>query len=348
MLHFECDYACGAADAVMRALLETNGEETPGYGEDVHCAAAREMIREKCGTKEIDVHFITGGTQANLTVIAAALKPFEGALCADTGHINVHETGSVEATGHKVLPLPGENGKIRAEQIRQAMESHLSDASFEHMVRPGLVYLSHPTELGTLYTREELEEISAACRDFSLKLFVDGARLCYGLAAEPEVSLPFLCSVCDAFTIGGTKAGLLFGEAIVFPNRGLSRDFRYHLKQRGGMLAKGRLLGVQYEALLRNDEYLALAERANGFAAQLKEVFVSNGCELMCDTFANQIFPIVPDTVLEKLAGKYSWSVWAPSRNGRTPVRFCTSVCTRLEDVAQLLSDLEAAFAAGK
>ena len=266
MLHFECDYACGAVPAVLQALVGTNDAQACGYSEDAFCDEARRIILEKCNAPHAHVHFVVGGTQANLTVIAAALRPYEGVLCAETGHINVHETGAVEATGHKVLPLPHKDGKITAQQVKDAMEAHLADASFEHIARPGMVYLSHPTELGTLYTKQELIDMSVVCHEYGLPLFIDGARLSYGLAAMPEVDLPFLASVCDAFTIGGTKCGLLFGEAIVLTNEKLHEYFRYHIKQRGGMLAKGRLLGVQFEAMMKDDSYVSLSARANAMA----------------------------------------------------------------------------------
>ena len=345
MIHFECDYACGAAEPVLQALLDTNRGQTRGYGEDEHCQEARELIRQCCAAPGAGVHFLVGGTQVNMTVIAAALQPYEGALCASTGHIAVHETGAVESTGHKVLTLPHQDGKITGDQIRQAMQSHLEDDSFEHMVRPGLVYLSHPTELGTLYTRQELEDISAACHEYGLPLYLDGARLLYALAAEPEVDLPFLARVCDAFTIGGTKAGLLFGEALVITRPELNRNFRYHIKQRGGMLAKGRLLGVQFKALLKDDACLNLADRANGMAQLLKNTCVEAGCSLWVDTPANQIFPILPNGVLEKLKDRYCWSFMGAMENDCSAVRFCTSVCTRLEDVLALQQDLQRAFA---
>ena len=265
MFHFECDYASGAAPQVLRALAQANESQHFGYGEDEHCRAAAELIGRLCAA-QVGVHFVPGGTQANLLVAAAALRPFEGVLCADTGHINVHETGAVEATGHKVLALPSVDGRLTADQIRQAAQRHRLDSTREHTVRPGLVYLSHPTELGTLYTRAQLEDISQACREANLLLYVDGARLAYGLAALPEVDLPFLARICDAFTLGGTKAGLLFGEAVVLPHLALSRDFRYHMKQRGAMLAKGWLMGLQFRALLEDGAYVSLAARANAMA----------------------------------------------------------------------------------
>ena len=345
MIHFECDYACGASQSVLNALVKTNCEQTSGYGEDEHCERARELILSACKAPNAHVHFVVGGTQANLTVIASALKPFEGVLCAETGHINVHETGAVEATGHKVLGLPQKEGKITAQQVKDAMDNHIADASFEHIVRPGMVYLSHPTELGTLYTRKELEEMAAVCREYHLPLFIDGARLGYGLAAMPEVDLPFLASVCDAFTIGGTKCGLLFGEAIVLTNEDMHRYFRYHIKQRGGMLAKGRLLGVQFEAVFEDGEYLAAGARANAMAQQIKQKFVSHGCELFSDTLANQVFPIVSDDLLAKLGESYRFSVWEKAGEGKTAVRFCTNVTTDPAEVEQLLSDIDQMFA---
>ena len=344
MLHFECDYAAGAVEQVLRALCDTNAEQTPGYSEDVHCERARELIRQKWAAPDAAVHFVVGGTQANLTVIAAGLRPFEGVLCAETGHINVHETGAVEATGHKVLGLPHRDGKINAQQVRKAMQDHLADSSFEHIVRPGMVYLSHPTELGTLYTRQELADIGDACREFGLKLFVDGARLGYGLAAQPDVDMPFLASVCDAFTIGGTKVGLLFGEAIVLSDPALMDCFRYHIKQRGGMLAKGRLLGVQFEAIMQDDAYTAMPARANAQAQRIKHAFVQQGCGLLVDTQANQVFPILPNAVMQRLQKDFSFSVWQKVDDEHTAVRFCACMTTEDRDVETLLQAIGEAF----
>lgn len=344
MIHFECDYACGAAPEILRALDITNSEDHSGYGQDEHCQNAAELLKEKCDRQDIAIHFVVGGTQANLTVIAAALRPFEGVLCAETGHINVHETGAVEATGHKVLALPAKDGKISAEQVREAVTDHQNNEAQEHEVRPGMVYVSHPTEQGTLYTREELQVLSDTCRAHGLKLFLDGARLVYGLDAMPDVDLPFLARVCDAFTLGGTKAGLLFGEAIVLTNSDLRDCFRYHIKQRGGMLAKGRLLGVQYEALLSGDAVARFGRHANVLARRLEEAFRAHGCDFMVNAGANQIFPIVPDAVLDKLREKYCFEVWAKGRDGKTPVRFCTSAVTDEAAVEELIGDLDLAF----
>ncbi|MEG1967001.1 MAG: beta-eliminating lyase-related protein [Clostridia bacterium] len=340
MLHFECDYVGGAVEKVLRALVETNNEQTCGYGEDAHCDHARAMIREKCAAQNAEVHFVVGGTQANLTVIAAALRPFEGVLCAATGHINVHETGAVEATGHKVLGLSHAQGKISAQQVREAVLAHRGDANFEHMVRPAMVYLSHPTEVGTLYTRRELTDMSSTCRELGVLLFVDGARLGYGLAAQKDVDLRLLASTCDAFTIGGTKQGLLFGEAIVLTNERLKDCFRYHIKQRGGMLAKGRLLGVQFEAILEGDEYVTLSANANAMAQELKRAFVARGCSLFQDTLTNQIFPILSNQALEHLKQSYVFSFWEKVDETHSAVRFCTSVLTRRQEVDALLADI--------
>ena len=270
MLRFECDYGEGAAPAVFELLQKTNFDQTPGYGEDEYCAKAAAQIKRLCDAPDADVHFFVGATQANLTVIAAALKPWQGVLCADSGHIHVHETGSIEATGHKCLALPGKNGKITARQIRKAVEEHRANASHEHEVQPGMVYISNPTEVGTLYNKEELTDISAACYELGLYLFVDGARMAYGLTSPAnDLSLQDYAALCDVFYLGGTKCGALFGEAVVITNDDLKPDFRYCLKQHGGMLAKGRLLGEQFLALLDGEDgsgsslYFTMAKKAD-------------------------------------------------------------------------------------
>ncbi len=342
MIHFECDYACGAHPAVLQALVESNQEQHCGYSEDERCDIARGMIRDLCQCPEAAVHFVVGGTQANLLVIEAGLRSFEGVLCADSGHINTHETGAVEATGHKVLPLPSVDGKINADQVRQAVLLQRQDSSHEHIARPAMVYISHPTEIGTLYTAEELTALSDTCHELGLTLFVDGARLGYGLAAEPEVDLPFLARVCDAFTIGGTKVGLLFGEAIVMPGQAYRDCFRYHIKQRGAMLAKGRLLGVQFEALLKDDLYVRASRKANQQAQQIKKAFQDKGYPLFCDTLANQIFIVLPNEALEALRRKYVITFWGKVDEGHSAVRLVTSVCTPDADVAALLGDIAA------
>ena len=342
MLYFDSDYLEGADERVLHALVESNGEQTAGYGEDSHCQKAAALIREITKAPEAAIHFVMGGTQANLTVIAAALKPWEGVLCADTGHINVHETGAIEATGHKVLALPGFDGKLAVEQVAEAVRAHREDSTHEHMVKPNLVYISHPTEMGTLYSRLELEALSNLCRENGLWFYMDGARLGYGLAAELTVDLPLLARCCDAFTIGGTKAGLLFGEAIVLTAKELQDCFRYAMKQRGGMLAKGRLLGVQFEALLRDGYYMEACGRANSYAQRIKDAWLAMGFPLLCDTMTNQVFPILPNEIIARLRKKYSFAHWAQVDMDHAAVRFCASCTTRDEAVETLIRDIKA------
>ena len=342
MDRFECDYLEGADGRVLEALCKTNAEQTPGYGEDEYCDRARALIADQCACPNAGVHFFVGGTQVNLTVIAAALRPFEGVLCADTGHINVHETGAIEATGHKVLALPAQDGKITAEQVRAACRAHLDDSTHEHMVRPGMVYVSHPTELGTLYTKAELTALSQTTHEFGLPLYLDGARLSYGLAAEPEVDLPLLARCCDAFTLGGTKCGALFGEALVLTRPEKWPHFRYHIKQRGGLLAKGRLLAVQFQALLQDGRYVALAREANEMAGEIKRAFQQKGFPLLCDTRCNQVFPVLPNDVLDALQQNFTFAFWAATDKAHSAVRITVGVTTPRENVQALLRAVEA------
>ena len=343
MLRFECDYGEGAAPAVLDLMQRTNFDQTPGYGEDAYCAKAAAQIRLLCDAPDAAVHFFVGATQANLTVIAAALRPWQGVLCADTGHIHVHETGSIEATGHKVLAIPGKDGKITARQIKVLVLAHRADESFEHTVQPKLVYLSTPTELGTLYTLDELEAISSICRELGLYLFVDGARLGYGLAAKGnDVTLPDLARLCDVFYIGGTKVGALFGEAVVISNSALKEDFRYLIKQHGGMLAKGRLLGLQFEILMENDLYTTIAAQAIALADQIRDCLASLRVPMLVENTTNQIFPILPNAVLEKLSGKYVFCEQCSVDDTPRAVRICTSWATKDEAVEQLIGDVKA------
>ncbi|NLO48242.1 MAG: low specificity L-threonine aldolase [Clostridiales bacterium] len=341
MIRFECDYAEGAHPQILKLLTETNFEQTPGYGTDIYCDKARAMIKDLCDFKGADVHFLTGGTQANMTVIASILRPHQGVLCAETGHIQNHETGAVEATGHKVLPLPGKDGKITAAQIETACLEHRNNAEHEHMVQPGMVYISNPTETGTIYSRNELKTLSAVCRSHSLPLFLDGARLGYGLAAAPnDLTMADIAALCDVFTIGGTKVGALFGEAVVFTNPALQTDFRYMIKQRGGMLAKGRLLGIQFVALLENGLYFDISAHAVELALKIKTAFIKKGYAFLYDSFTNQQFPIIPDRQLEILARKYAYSFWQRIDKQLSAVRFCTSWATKKTDVNALIHDI--------
>lgn len=341
MIYFHNDYSEGCHEQVMKALLQTNMEQTPGYGEDAYCARAAKKIRSLCGREDAAVHFLVGGTQTNLTVIAAALRPHQGVLCASSGHIHVHETGAVEATGHKVLELPSSNGKVTAEQVEQAVLAHRADSSFEHIVQPKMVYISNPTELGTLYSLRELEDLSDTCHRLGLYLFLDGARLGYGLAAKGnDVTLPDLARLCDVFYIGGTKVGALFGEAVVITNPVIGEDFRYLIKQRGGMLAKGRLLGVQFDALFTDDLYFRISSHADKLADQLRAVLAELGYPLFVEGVTNQVFPILPDSVLEELGKEFTFVEQQRMDANHRAVRFCTSWATRQENMDALCGAL--------
>ena len=340
MIRFESDYLEGALPEVMQALSDSNYAQTPGYGEDEYCEEARRLIREKCAAPEAYVQFLVGGTQANLIVIAAALRPHQAAIAAETGHIAVHETGSIEASGHKVITLPSADGKISAAQVRECVEGHWADATHEHMAQPALVYISQPTENGTVYSLAELEELSRVCREKGLILFVDGARLGTALVSS-DVTLPDLARLTDVFYIGGTKLGALFGEAVVIMNPAIAKDFRYIIKQRGGMFAKGRLLGVQFGALMKDGLYERTAKREVELAMKLRAAFEAKGWPLYYDSPTNQQFPIVPDACFEKLAEKYSFSHWGKVDETHTAVRFCSSWATKEADVEQLIADIE-------
>ncbi|XOQ43432.1 MAG: Putative threonine aldolase [Clostridium sp.] len=343
MIRFNCDYSEGAHPKVIELLAKTNLEQTAGYGEDPYCKRAADLIRQKCARPDADVHFAVGGTQVNLIVITAALRPYQGALCAETGHINTHETGAAEATGHKVLTLPETDGKISAAQIQAACDGHFGDDTHEHMVQPGMVYLSLSTELGTIYSKKELTEISDVCRKNNLFLYVDGARLGYALSAEDcDLDLPTLAQLCDAFTIGGTKVGALFGEALVICNTALKKDFRYILKQRGGMLAKGRLLGIQFLALLENDLYFDISSHADRQAMRIRRACAEKGWNFLSSSSTNQQFPILPHTALDVLRCKYTVSYCGRIDETHSAVRFCTSWATRDEDVERLIEDIHA------
>ncbi len=342
MIYFNNDYSEGCHPKVLEALVQTNMEQTLGYGEDGHCAAAAAKIKALCGREDLAVHFLVGGTQANLTVIDAALRPHQAALCPVGGHINVHETGAVEATGHKVLTVPSDDGKITAAQVHQVVTAHRSDASFEHMAQPKLVYISNPTEYGTLYSLSELEALSQTCHELGLYLFLDGARLGYGLTASGyDVTLPDIARLCDVFYIGGTKVGALFGEAVVIGNPVLGEDFRYLVKQHGGMLAKGRLLGVQFEALMTDNLYFDIAAHANRLADRIRSTLDELGVSYLVPGITNQIFPILPDKALEELAKEFCFTEMERVDESHRAIRFCTSWATKEENVQALCQALK-------
>ncbi len=343
MFQFQCDYTEGAHPLILKRLEETNFQQTEGYGNDIYCARAKERIRKLCKAEDADVHFLVGGTQVNFTVISSILRPHQGVAAASSGHINMHETGAVEATGHKVLTIPSEDGKITAEQVRALYEAHWSDADHEHMVQPGMVYISHPTENGTLYSKEELTALKRTCTALGLPLFLDGARMGYGLASEKSTfGLEDIAELTDVFYIGGTKVGALFGEAVVITNPNFRRDFRYLIKQHGGMLAKGRLLGIQFDVLFENGLYFELAGHADALAMRLKEAFVKKGYELRYDSWTNQQFPILPNDHIKKLKKDYSFALWETVDEAHKAVRFCTSWATKEEAVDALIRDIEA------
>ena len=342
MIHFESDYLEGCCPQILDALRETNLEQTLGYGEDPHCATAADRIRFVFDCPDAEVHFLVGGTQANATVISSLLRPHQGVLCAASGHINVHETGAVEHGGHKILALPATDGKISAAQVRDALEAHQRDFSREHMVQPGMVYISFPTELGTIYTRQELEALHAVCAEWEIPLFIDGARLGYGLEASGCMLLPRdIPRLADVFYVGGTKQGALFGEAVVFSNPRLADDFRYCIKQNGGMLAKGRLLGIQFEVLMNNGLYFQLARRADRLADRLRAAFQRKGIPFLTENTTNQVFPILDNTALEPLAAEFGFECWQAVDGTHTAVRFCTSWATTDDAIDALESYIE-------
>ena len=326
MRYFHNDYNAMCHETVMAKLLKIQQETKPGYSEDDCCRQAAQLIRDLCKNDQLAVHFLVGGTQTNLTVIAAALRPHHAVIGAESAHINVHETGAIEATGHKVIALPSVDGKITADQIRECVVSHNSSGDFEHMAKPKMVYISNTTEFGTIYTLADLEAISSVCKQYGLYLFVDGARLGYGLTAEDnDVTLADLARLCDVFYIGGTKCGAMFGEAVVISNPAIAEDFRYMIKQRGGMLAKGWLLGAQFQALLEDGLYFSITEYANRLADRIRQTLKDAGYALLVPGTTNQIFPILPDAVLEKLGAEFTFSETQRIDEGHRAVRFCTS-----------------------
>ena len=337
MIYFNSDYLEGAHPSIMKRLAETNMAQSVGYSEDEYCAAAREKIKSACEAPDADVHFLVGGTQTNTTVIASILRPYQGVIAPTTGHINCHETGAIESTGHKVLALPTDNGKITAQQIEEYYLWHHTSPDFEHIVMPGMVYISYPTEGGTIYSKAELTAIYETCQRCGLPLYIDGARMGYGLMSdECDLTLPELASLCDVFYIGGTKVGALFGEAVVVMNPALKKDFRFFMKQRGGMLAKGRLLGIQFDTLFTDDLYLKISRHAIDMAHQIREIFVSAGYPLLFDSPTNQQYPIMPDSELAEIGKNFGYEYWERVDETHSGVRFCASWATTQENVDAL------------
>ena len=339
MLFFENDYCEGAHEAILKRLAETNMEKVPGYGRDFYCDQAKEKIKEACGCPNGEVYFLVGGTQTNSVVIASMLNRYEGVLSAVTGHVNSHEAGAIEFTGHKVLPLPQKDGKISAADLKAYLETYYADESFDHMVFPGMVYISHPTEYGTLYTRQELADISQVCRKYEIPLFMDGARLGYGLAADTDVTLKDIAEYTDVFYIGGTKVGALCGEAVVFPEKA-PKHFFTMIKQQGALLAKGRLLGIQFDTLFTDNLYLEISKNAIDTAAKLKKALKEKNYKLFIDSPTNQIFVILENAKMEELGKKVRFSFWEKYDETHTVVRFATSWATKMEDIEALIAIL--------
>ena len=337
MIYFNSDYLEGAHSAIMERMMETNMMQTVGYSCDEICDSARAKVRAACNAPEADVHFLVGGTQTNTTVIAALLRPWQGVVSAVSGHINCHETGAIESTGHKVIALPTPDGKLTAKQVKDYVEWQKNDESEEHIVQPGMVYISHPTETGMLYSKAELTEIFHTCREYGLPLYIDGARLGYGLTADgTDLTLPEIAQLCDVFYIGGTKVGALFGEAVGIMNEKYKKDFRFMIKQRGGMLAKGRLLGIQFDTLFTDDLYTKIARNANDMAYQIRDIFVSNGYPLLFDSPTNQQYPIISDEELAILGKNFGYEYWERVDETHSGVRFCGSWATTQEQVDAL------------
>ncbi len=341
MIRFDSDYTQGAVPEIIERLTQTNMEMTPGYGEDKYCFSAAEKIKKECNMPTADVHFLVGGTQTNLLFISSVLRPHQGVMCAHTGHINVHETGAVEATGHKVIALDSADGTLTAQQVRDTLHAHYGDVTHEHIVQPAMVYISFPTENGTLYSKAQLTELSQACREFDIPLYLDGARLGYGLMSESnDLTMADIASLCDAFYIGGTKVGALFGEALVITNDRYKKDFRYMEKQKGAMLAKGRLLGLQFDTLFTDGLYYKISSHAVCLAKRIHRAFEEKNIPLYFDSPTNQQFPCLTDEQMKKLSADFAFSYWCKAGE-KHAVRFCTSWATKPQDVEKLVEQIE-------
>jgi threonine aldolase len=335
---FKNDYSEGTHPRILNALAETNLEQSDGYGEDIYSQKAAALIKQKIGRSDIEVHLFSGGTQTNLTVLSAFLRPHEAVIAANTGHILVHETGAIEATGHKIISINVNDGKINPHQIKAALETHTD----EHMVKPKLVYISNPTEIGTIYQKDELEALSRFCQSNNLYLYVDGARLGSALCSkENDLKLSDLGVFVDAFYIGGTKNGALLGEALVICNHSLQEDFRFHMKQKGALLAKGWLLGIQFLELFKDDLYFDLAKQANAMADLLQNAIRNEGYQFLTHSSTNQIFPILPNPLIDKLQKKYSFFIWAKVDPTHSVIRLVTSWATKEDVVLAFIEDLK-------
>ena len=341
MVSFENDYNTGAHPEVLRRLVETNPEPQSGYGADRWCASAAERLRQACACPAADVEFLMGGTQTNAVVISSLLRDHEGVVAAETGHVAAHEAGAIEYTGHKVLSLPQREGKLPAEELARFLAAFHADDNREHMVWPGMVYISHPTELGTLYTKAELTALSVLCRRYGIPLYLDGARLACGLMCRSaELTLPDLAQLCDVFYVGGTKCGALCGEAVIFPH-GEPKHFLNAMKKRGALPAKGRLLGVQFDALFTDGLYFRIGRHEAETAEKLKAIFAERGIPLWLESPTNQQFVELADSLLPKLGERVAFSFWEKADESHTVVRFVTGWSTTEEDLAALAAALD-------
>lgn len=339
MIYFDTDYMAGAHPKVLERLVDTNSQQTVGYGSDEYTVRAKEIVKKACNAPDARVYFLVGGTQTNATVIDGVLAHHEGVLAAESGHINVHESGAIEATGHKVLTLPSYAGKVKGEDVKNYITSFYSDDTYEHMVAPGMLYISFPTEYGTVYSLQELEELSGVCHEAGIPLFIDGARLGYGLAADGnDVTLEDIARLSDVFYIGGTKVGALFGEAVVITNPDLLKHPVPLIKQHGALMAKGRLLGVQFETLFADNLYFEISRSVVAKAMRLKKAFVAAGYAVEVDSPTNQQFFRLPNEVIDRLNGNVSFEMWGPRGETESIVRFVTGWTTTDEDIDQLIS----------
>ncbi|MCQ2573201.1 MAG: beta-eliminating lyase-related protein [Treponema sp.] len=338
VLHFESDYMEGAAPQILERLNEINLDKNPGYGSDAYCKSAVEKIRQACKCPEAEVNFLVGGTQTNATVIASLLKPWQGVVALETGHIAVHEAGAIEATGHKVFTLKGTDGKMSSDDLNKFLTTFEKDENNSHMIEPGLVYISYPTEYGSVYTKEELKCIHNVCTKHKIPLYLDGARMAYGLAAQKDVKLSDIAKYCDVFYIGGTKCGALFGEAVVCTKPGLLPHFFTQIKQHGALLAKGWLLGLQFDTLFTDDLYYKLGENAIKMAEYLKKCMKEKGVQFYNDSITNQQFFVMSDEKLKTLGKKAVYSFWEKYDESYSVIRFATSWATTKADVDKLVA----------
>lgn len=339
MLSFLNDYSAGAHEKIMARLMDTNYIKTPGYGGDDFCASAKDKIRAACACPEAEIFFLYGGTQTNQIAIDTLLQPYEGAISAVTGHINTHESGAIEFTGHKVLALPEHDGKLDAGEVREYVRAYYADPTYDHMVFPGLVYISHPTELGTLYSKAELQALRAVCDEYKMSLYLDGARLGYALACEEsDVTLADIAALTDAFYIGGTKVGALYGEALVFTKGNMPRNFLSQVKQHGALAAKGRLIGIQFDTMFTDDLYYEIGRHTLRQAKALKEGLAEKGYSFFADSPTNQLFPIVSLEKYEEIKDEVACSFWCPLDEGQCVLRFVTDFATSDADVKALLA----------